>query len=162
MTRAVIMEITSRKGGLRMDHGAQDSGAGSALLAALITLIALTAVASAVWYSARLDLLIGTRHREAVEAFYLAESGWNRVLADARIGGLPSSELLRSPQGSVRVEVTPLLVVSPDSVVFALHSTGYRTGSTGAVEARRSVRVLAIEAAADGIRRWHGTWREVW
>lgn len=114
------------------------------------------------WYSARLDLLISARHRQGAEAFYLAESGWNRLLAETSAGTGPSERLLEFPQGSVRVEVATLTGVSPDTVIYALTSTGYRVGGAGFTGARRSVRLLVVEDGSGQLLPWPGTWREVW
>jgi hypothetical protein len=120
------------------------------------------AVAAAVWHAAHLELLISAHHRQSVEAFYLAESGWNRYFAERADGTVPIGQLLVFPQGSVRVEISRLAVTSPDTAIYVMTATGHRVDPSGRPVARRSVRLLAIRDGAGRLVPWRGTWREVW
>jgi hypothetical protein len=119
-------------------------------------------VAAAVWHAAHLELLISGHHRESVEAFYLAESGWNKYLAEHVRSADPLDRLFAFPQGSVRVVVERVVIATPDTAVFALTSTGHRVRAGGRAAARRSVRLLVIRDGAGQLIPWPGTWREVW
>jgi len=140
----------------------ESSDSGGALPATLITLVALTGVAAAVWHAAHLELIISANHLRGVEAFYLAESGWNQYLAEHAVRTEPASRWLAFPQGSVHVEIGHLVSASPDTAIYVVTSTGYRTRIGGGLAPRRSVRLLLLEDSAGRLVTWPGTWREVW
>lgn len=116
--------------------------AGFALLAALIVLVALTALAAGGFWLASAERKVSRSHAASVDASLLADAGLSDFLAGHR-GAPPDTVSYGYAAGSARVTVERLVHVEGYDTLYRIVSTGTAVDATGD-RAERAVETLAV------------------
>lgn len=118
---------------------------GFALVAALLLLLALTALGTAGFFVSRTDYRINQNHHASVRAFYIANAGlWDYLAAGKATA---DTQTYVYPDGRARVWTTELMEVDAWSRLLRITSRGRHLPPQGGVAERR-VSTVAIHAAA--------------
>lgn len=119
---------------------------GFALLVALLTLVGLTALASAGFLLSDAEYDVNRSHQASVRAFYAANSGLAEYMAKGRVQA--DTQWVDVPEGQARITARTLLAPDPRSRLYLVESTGFHEDGTVG-QATRTVSVVAIHKAAD-------------
>lgn len=131
-------------------EAADRSEGGFALIVALLSLVGLTALATAGFLVADADYDVAQNHRAAVRAFYVADAGLKEFVATQR--GTPDDTVFFNyPQGVAMVTSTLLNRPALGTEVYLIDSQGTYTPPEGGVAMRNVSTITILDVTPIGV-----------